>query len=91
MLELTGVSHRSGRDAVLERVSLRLEAGRPNVILAPAGAARSGLLRLLSGQEKPEKGAIRFGSQDLGKVRPSDVMYIRKFGAEATGPPAAAG
>jgi ABC-type sugar transport system ATPase subunit len=85
MLELTGVSHHTGREMVLDRVSLRIAAGQPHVILAPAGPARSSLLRLMSGQEKPDKGAVKFGSQDPAKSRPADVMVIRKFGAEATG------
>lgn len=85
MLDLMGVSHRTGRDVVLERVSLRIEPGQPHIILAPSGPARSSLLRLMSGQEKPDKGVVRIGSQDVRKARSSDILSVRKFGAEATG------
>jgi len=85
MLELISVSHRTGGQTVLTAASLRIGAGQPSVILAPAGPARSSLLRLISGQERPDRGVIRVGGQDPARARKRDVLVVRRFAAEATG------
>lgn len=87
MLDLNGVSHRTGREVVLDEASLRFEPGRICVVLIPSGPGRQGLLRLLAGQDRPDKGSVRFGTEDASssKALKSGVAHVRKFGAEPTG------
>src|SRR5262245_16310504 len=69
MLEVIGVSHRAGRETVLDKASLKLVPGRALVVLAPAGRARLALLRLAAGLEKPQSGAVRFAGEDASRSR----------------------
>jgi ABC-type sugar transport system ATPase subunit len=87
MLDLIGVSHRAGREAVLDRATLRIEAGRALVVLAPAGSGRAGLLKLLAGLERPAEGSIRFGTEEASKSKflKDGVFWVRKHGAEPVG------
>jgi ATP-binding cassette subfamily B protein/ATP-binding cassette subfamily C protein/ATP-binding cassette subfamily B multidrug efflux pump len=62
-----GVSFRypgQGR-AALERVSLRLPAGRTLGLVGPTGAGKSTLLRLMLRHYHPDTGTLRWGGQDL--------------------------
>ncbi len=56
---------RGGR-ALLDDVSLDLRAGEVLALLGPNGAGKSTLLSLLSGDMKPDGGAVEFGGRDIG-------------------------
>ncbi len=67
MIEATGVTLRArgtGR-ALVEEVSLRLEAGEVLAVVGPNGAGKSTLLHALSGELRPAAGAIAFCGRAL--------------------------
>lgn len=76
-LELSHVSFRYHPDgpAVLEDVSLRIEAGEFVAITGASGSGKSTLLRLLLGFERPSSGAIYYDGQDLQSL---DVCEVRR-------------
>ena len=57
-LTLAEVSKSYGGAPVLERVSLRLEPGRPLCVTGPSGCGKTPLLRLVLGLETPEAGTV---------------------------------
>jgi iron complex transport system ATP-binding protein len=59
------VRFRFGDRAVVEDVSLRLEAGRLLVVLGPNGAGKTTLLRLLAGLLRPAYGEILLADEPL--------------------------
>ncbi|HEU5227378.1 MAG TPA: ATP-binding cassette domain-containing protein, partial [Ktedonobacteraceae bacterium] len=73
VLALEHISVQLGGRAILEDISLTINAGEFVVILGPNGAGKSTLLKLLLGLLKPVKGVIRVlgetprqGSQGIG-------------------------
>jgi tungstate transport system ATP-binding protein len=62
-LELERVGLTIGGRALIDGVSLRLEAGARTIILGPNGAGKSLLLRLCHGLLAPSSGAIRWTGQ----------------------------
>ncbi|GAB3190194.1 ABC transporter ATP-binding protein [Nesterenkonia suensis] len=67
-LELADVSAgfggRDGRVAVLEGVSLRVEAGTVTWLSGPSGSGKSTLLRIAGGLSSPGAGAVRIAGVD---------------------------
>ncbi|MBD0273179.1 MAG: ATP-binding cassette domain-containing protein, partial [Acetobacteraceae bacterium] len=59
MLSVIGLSARYGRAEVLSGVSLEVGAGEVAVLLGRNGAGKSTLFNLLSGQARPDAGAVR--------------------------------
>ena len=75
-LTLDGVSFAAGGIAILERISLTLDAGPRTVILGPNGAGKSVLLRLCHGLLRPTAGTIRWRGRRNGR-RPDAMVFQR--------------
>lgn len=74
---LDHVSFRYAEDSpyILDDLSLSVRPGEYVAIVGRTGCGKSTLIRLLLGFEKPEKGAIYYGSNDLSNV---DLPSLRK-------------
>ncbi len=64
-LELKEVSFRIGRELILDRVSLKLAAGRSLVVLGNSGAGKSKLLEVIAGLARNQEGRIVFKNREL--------------------------
>lgn len=64
------VSKAFGPVKALEGVSLQIHSGELFFLLGPSGCGKSTLLRCIAGLETPDRGVIRFGSQDVTAVPP---------------------
>ncbi len=75
-IELSNVSFRydPAQPSVLDDLSLKVKSGEYLAIVGKSGSGKSTLLRLLLGFEKPERGAIYYGGQDLADL---DVRSLR--------------
>jgi iron complex transport system ATP-binding protein len=67
-VELRDVSFRAGGALILDRVSVRFEPGKLNVILGPNGAGKSTLLRLATGIARPTSGDVRYDGQSIAEL-----------------------
>jgi iron complex transport system ATP-binding protein len=59
------VSFRAGGALILDRVSVRFEPGKLNVILGPNGAGKSTLLRIATGLAQATSGDVRYDGQSI--------------------------
>ena len=70
LIEAQSVSITVGGAALVDTVSLRIGAGELVAIVGPNGAGKSTLLRMLSGDLRPSRGAIRLRQRDLNAYGP---------------------
>lgn len=79
MISLDGVSveYENGVRALTD-VSLSITKGDFAFIVGSTGSGKSTLLRLLYREMLPTKGVVVVDSQDVTKIRPSDVPYLRR-------------
>ncbi|MDE3107523.1 MAG: ATP-binding cassette domain-containing protein, partial [Acidobacteriota bacterium] len=68
LLQLEGISKRFGRVVVADEISFQLEPGTSLGIIGPNGAGKSSMFGLISGDLKPDAGAIRFNGATLNGV-----------------------
>ena len=75
-IELSGVTFRydPSLPPVIEDLTLRVKSGEYLAIVGKSGSGKSTLLRLLLGFEKPDRGAIYYGGQDISDM---DVRSLR--------------
>ncbi|NNF62909.1 MAG: ABC transporter ATP-binding protein, partial [Acidimicrobiia bacterium] len=76
MLELRNVTVRFGDRAVLDDLSLDLEAGTVAAVLGASGSGKTTLLRAIAGLQPLDGGSIAWRNTDLSSVPP----HRRNFG-----------
>ncbi|MEK7542813.1 MAG: cell division ATP-binding protein FtsE [Patescibacteria group bacterium] len=65
----------------LDKVSFKVHPGEFVSIVGRSGAGKSTVVKLLIGEEKPEKGQVFFSSYEVNKLKPSELPeYRRRIG-----------
>ena len=77
-LALRDVSFAAGGRAIIDRVSLQLEAGPSTIILGANGAGKSVLMRLMHGLIVPGTGEIRWKEADSARARRRQAMVLQR-------------
>ena len=77
-LALRDVSFAAGGRAIIDRVSLQLEAGPSTIILGANGAGKSVLMRLMHGLIAPSAGEIRWNDADSARARRRQAMVLQR-------------
>ena len=62
VIEVEGLSKGFGDRLLIDNLSFKLPPGGIVGIIGPNGAGKTTLFRMLTGQEKPDKGSVKFGS-----------------------------
>ncbi|MCW3007402.1 MAG: transporter related protein [Solirubrobacterales bacterium] len=70
LLELDEVSLSRGGRVVLDRVTLRVQAGQVTAIVGPSGAGKSSLLRCAVGLDRLDAGRVRVDGHDALELDP---------------------
>jgi branched-chain amino acid transport system ATP-binding protein len=70
LLEVDRVSKSYGALQVTQDVSFQVLEGETLGILGPNGAGKTTLFNLISGDVRADAGTIRFGGEDVGRLRP---------------------
>tara|TARA_B110000503_G_C7138900_1_gene410043 strand:+ start:963 stop:1958 length:996 start_codon:yes stop_codon:yes gene_type:complete len=75
---LTDVSKSFAADVALENVSMTVPNGSFVVLLGPTGAGKTTILRMVSGLDQPDQGAISIGGRDTAGLTPAqrDVAMV---------------
>lgn len=61
VIDLKGVTKSYGDHLLLDNIDLSIPAGSIVGVIGPNGAGKTTMLRLITGQEKPDKGSIEIG------------------------------
>src|SRR5712672_1287258 len=67
-LEVQGLDKSFGGLRVTSRVDLAVEPGERRLIIGPNGAGKTTLFNLITGELKPDRGAIRLFERDITRV-----------------------
>lgn len=75
--ELKNVSLAFGDKVVLDEVNLSFPAGKITVLAGPSGTGKTTLLRLLTGQQRPDAGTVQLAGQDVD-TRQRNQLYRQR-------------
>jgi cell division transport system ATP-binding protein len=62
----------------LDKVSFKIQPNEFISIVGRSGAGKSTIIKLLTGEEKPTKGQIFFGSYEVSKLKPRELPEFRR-------------
>ena len=71
LLETAGLTKRFGGLVATGDVSLSIAPGEIHAVIGPNGAGKTTLIGQLSGELKPDSGAIRFAGADISRLNPA--------------------
>jgi cell division transport system ATP-binding protein len=79
VIELSGVTKRyPGGHEALKSASLTIRQGEMVFLMGHSGAGKSTLLKLIAAIERPSSGTVVVNGQDVGKLRPRAIPYLRR-------------
>lgn len=78
MIQFFHVSKYYGQRLALYDINLKVEKGEFVLLMGPSGAGKTTLLKLLFCYELPDEGQILIQNQNIVRLRPSEVPYLRR-------------
>jgi len=73
-----GVTKKYGDAVVLDDVNFKIAPGEFISVVGKSGAGKSTIIKLLIGEERPEKGRILFGSYEVNRLKPDELPHLRR-------------
>lgn len=68
---------RSGK-LVLDDFNLDIPAGKVTAIMGPSGSGKTTVLKLITGQLRPDRGRVLIGDTDIGSLSKTELNRIRR-------------
>ena len=78
LVDVESVSFSYGRRPILKGISMRVPRGKVVAIMGASGSGKTTLLRIIGGQLKPTKGAVRVNGRAVHELGPEDLYRMRR-------------
>ncbi len=78
IVEIRDVDYSIGDRAIFSGLSLSIPRGRITAIMGPSGTGKTTLLRLITGQVKPDRGQILFDGIDVARLSVHELYALRR-------------
>jgi len=78
IVEVRDVHYSIGGRAIFSGLSLQIARGRITAIMGPSGTGKTTLLKLITGQIKPEKGQVLFDGIDVASLSRTELYTLRR-------------
>ncbi len=77
-VELNNLSFSRGSRTILNGINATITEGSVVAIMGPSGAGKTTILRLISGQLRPDGGSIRIFGRDIHQMNRSELFAFRR-------------
>lgn len=77
IIEVRDVHYSFGNRAIFSGLNLSIPRGRITAIMGPSGTGKTTLLRLMTGQLKPDRGQVLFDGLDVATLSTHDLYALR--------------
>ena len=78
IVEVRDVHYSIGGRAIFSGLSLQIARGRITAIMGPSGTGKTTLLKLITGQVKPEQGQVLFDGIDVASLSRTELYALRR-------------
>jgi phospholipid/cholesterol/gamma-HCH transport system ATP-binding protein len=78
IVEIRDVHYSVGSREIFSGLNLSIPRGRITAIMGPSGTGKTTLLRLITGQIKPDSGQILFDGIDVGRLSVNELYALRR-------------
>ncbi len=78
LIELRGVCFRRGDFRVFDGLDMAIPKGKVTAVMGPSGTGKTTLLRLITGQLKPDAGSVRVGDYEVPTLTLGRLYEMRR-------------
>ncbi len=78
LIEIRGLKYRRGDKMIFDGVDIDILGGEVTAFMGPSGTGKTTLLRLITGQLRPDAGTIRVAGQDVADLGRNALYALRK-------------
>jgi phospholipid/cholesterol/gamma-HCH transport system ATP-binding protein len=78
LVEIRGLCFRRGERVIFEDLDLDIRRGTVTAVMGPSGTGKTTLLKLITGQLRPDAGSIRVDGQDVTRLDTSELFRLRR-------------
>src|SRR5918995_5498006 len=78
IVEVRDVHYSIGGRAIFSGLNLQIPRGRITAIMGPSGTGKTTLLRLITGQVRPERGQVLFDGIDVSQLSTRELYTLRR-------------
>lgn len=78
VIRIRNLVFRRGRKTILDGISMDIKRGSMVAFMGPSGAGKTTILRLISGQLRPDEGTIEINGHFISAMSDRELKYFRK-------------
>lgn len=78
IVSTSGLSFRRGSRVIFDQIDLQIQTGKITAIMGPSGTGKTTLLKLITGQLKPDAGQLLFDNIEVAQQSKSALYTMRK-------------
>ena len=77
-VELRDITLALGGRTILENLSLSIPAGKVTAVMGPSGAGKTTIMRLITGQLRPDRGEVQVGDVRVDRLKNRELKQFRR-------------
>lgn len=78
LVTVRGLSFHRGERVIFQNVDLDIPRGKITAIMGPSGTGKTTLLRLITGQIRPESGSVRVDGREVARLDRAGLYELRR-------------
>jgi phospholipid/cholesterol/gamma-HCH transport system ATP-binding protein len=78
LIEISGLRFSRGSRVIFDGLELAIPRGSITAIMGPSGCGKTTLLRMLTGQLRPDEGSVRVAGQEVNRLSRPDLYALRR-------------
>ena len=78
LIEIRGLKYSRGSKVIFDGIDVDIRKGEVTAFMGPSGTGKTTLLRLITGQLRPDAGTIRIGGEDVVGLDRNALYELRK-------------
>lgn len=78
IIEVRGLHYRRGKKVIFDGCDMDFRRGQVTAVMGPSGTGKTTLLRLITGQLKPDSGNVRVFGKPVNELGLADLFELRK-------------
>ena len=78
IIEISDLHYKRAGRVIFDGLSMSVPRGSITAIMGPSGTGKTTLLRMITGQLRPDGGTVRFAGQEVARLRRRELFMLRR-------------